>query len=187
MAATAPSKGAKTMVFEGGIRCPCLVRYPGFGAPAGGAVSHAFTTVMDILPTILDLAGVSHPGTVFRGRDVVVPRGKSWKPHLNSFKSTQLTINLDESSVHAEDAHIHGWELFGERGIREGPWKAIWIPPPRGPASWQLFHIKNDPAEMHDLSKSEGVRLERMVKHWETYCAETGLVEFSGPWFPPGV
>lgn len=175
------------MILEGGIRCSCLVRSPGFGAPEGGAVSHAFTTVMDILPTILDLAGVSHPGSQFRGRDVVAPRGKSWKPRLSSFQGTELVINLDESSVHPEDSHIHGWELFGERGIREGPWKAVWLPPPRGTGSLALYHIKNDPAELHDLSQSEPARLDKMVRPWENYCAETGLLEFSGPWFPPGV
>lgn len=64
-AATAPSKGFKTMVTEGGIRCPCIVRYPKF-ALSEGVVTHDFTTVMDILPTLLDMAGISHPAPTFR-------------------------------------------------------------------------------------------------------------------------
>lgn len=48
-AATAPSKGFKTYTFEGGIRCPCIVRYPKLQRPSsngnnGSHVSHQFTT-----------------------------------------------------------------------------------------------------------------------------------------------
>ena len=73
---------------------------------------------MDILPTILDLAGVPHPGSHFRGREVVVPSGQSWVSHLASG-------DLKNNSVHKKDVHIHGWEFFGQRAIREGKWKAV--------------------------------------------------------------
>lgn len=175
------------MILEGGIRCPCVVRYPGFNVPKGGAITQAFTTVMDILPTILELGGVPHPSPSFRGRDIMALRGKSWKQHLSSFDGDSLVINLEESSVHPAETHIHGWELFGERGIRDGPYKAVWMPPPRGAGTWQLFNVKDDPSELHDLGKKMPDRLASMVRHWETYCAETGLVEFSGPWFPEGI
>ncbi|KAL1891435.1 hypothetical protein Sste5346_007699 [Sporothrix stenoceras] len=73
---TAPSRMHKGYVTEGGIRCPAIVHYRPLAAArtAGGEVTDAFATVMDILPTILDLAGVSHPGPTFRGREVVLVR-----------------------------------------------------------------------------------------------------------------
>ena len=74
-AATAPSRGMKSWTTEGGIRCPCVIRYPKFARSA--TVTHEFCTVMDILRTVLDLAGVHHPGKSFRGREVVQPRGSS--------------------------------------------------------------------------------------------------------------
>ena len=40
-------------------------------------ISHAFSTVLDITPTFLALAGLSHPGAHYRGRPVHVPRGRS--------------------------------------------------------------------------------------------------------------
>jgi arylsulfatase len=76
-AGTAPSRGAKSYTTEGGIRCPCIVRYPPLMQAPLGSISHSFTTVMDVLPTILDLAGISPPGKTFRGREVVGIRGKS--------------------------------------------------------------------------------------------------------------
>ncbi|KAJ6071762.1 hypothetical protein N7499_009776 [Penicillium canescens] len=168
-AATAPSRGFKGWVTEGGIRCPCVIRYPPFHAKPE-AITNAFTTVMDILPTILDLAGVAHPGPQFRGRKVVLPRGQSWVSHLASsdYKAT---------SVHKEDVYIHGWELFGMRAIREGKWKAVWIAQPRGKDEWELFNVETDPAEIHDLAQSEPGVLARLVQHWEQYYAETGMVQ----------
>ncbi|TDZ22549.1 putative sulfatase [Colletotrichum orbiculare MAFF 240422] len=83
-AATAPSRRSKCWVTEGGIRCPCVIR------------------VMDVLPPILELARVQHPGTSFRGRDVVVPRGKSWVGRLSS----------PDHAAPDSTVHVHGWELF---------------------------------------------------------------------------
>lgn len=117
-AATAPSRGWKVWTTEGGIRCPCIVRYPGF-EHAPGAITHKFTTVMDILPTVLELAGVPQPSGTFHGREIVPVRGKSWKAHLASG-------DLEGTSVHDEDAHVHGWELVNLRAIRKGHWKAVW-------------------------------------------------------------
>ncbi|CAG8366365.1 unnamed protein product [Penicillium salamii] len=168
-AATAPSRGFKGWVTEGGIRCPCVIRYPAFQAKPG-AITTSFTTVMDILPTILDLAGVAHPGTHFRGREVVVPRGQSWVSHLASG-------DLEKTSVHKEDVHIHGWELFGQRAIREGKWKAVWIAKPRGNDEWELFDVESDPSELNDVSKSKLDVLDRLIQHWEQYFAETGMVQ----------
>ncbi|CAG8238441.1 unnamed protein product [Penicillium olsonii] len=168
-AATAPSRGFKGWVTEGGIRCPCVVRYPAFQTKPE-AITTSFTTVMDILPTILDLAGIAHPGTHFRGRAVVAPRGQSWVSHLASG-------DLQKTSVHKEDVHIHGWELFGQRAIREGKWKAVWIAKPRGNDEWELFDVEADPSELNDVSQTRSDVLDRLIQHWEQYYAETGMVQ----------
>jgi arylsulfatase len=166
-AATAPSRGFKVWATEGGIRCPCLIRYPKF-ATAPNAISHEFTTVMDILPTILELAQVSHPGISFHGREVVLPRGRSWVDHLSSPQ--------DHPSVHDAEHQIHGWELFGNRAVRKGDWKAILLGK-EGKDKWELYNVKEDPAEVNDLAKQLPAKLEEMLVHWATYVAETGLIE----------
>lgn len=160
-AATAPGRGSKKWITEGGINCPCIVRYP----PFHPRTTPALATVMDILPTILDLAGVSHPGTAFRGRQVVLPRGRSWRAHLEGRSGT----------VH-EDLHVHGWELFGQRAIRMGRWKAVWIPPPQGRGAWELFDVDEDPGEVRDRAVDEAARLGELVRSWEVYFAETGMM-----------
>lgn len=84
-AATAPSRLYKFYSTEGGIRVPCVVRYPKlFKQP--GQVVKAFANVMDIMPTFLELAGINHPAAGKNkneqapwGKRAVYPMmGKSW-------------------------------------------------------------------------------------------------------------
>lgn len=176
-ASMAPSRGFKTWITEGGIRCPCLIRFPPLhsstdGLPAGSSTD-SFATVMDILPTILDLANIEHPGAQFRGREVVPVRGGSWTAHLSG----------QQQGFHDEEEYITGWELFGLRAIRQGHWKAVYMTAPRGKDAWELYNLDNDPGEVYDLADKEPKILERLVQHWETYYAETGMFD-PGQEFP---
>ncbi|KAI8679332.1 Sulfatase domain-containing protein [Fusarium keratoplasticum] len=164
-ASMAPSRGFKTWITEGGIRCPCLIRYPPLAKT--GSHTDAFCTVMDILPTVLELAGVPSPGKQFRGREVVPVRGSSWVSHLEN----------QAPSFHDEEKEITGWELFGLRAIREGYWKALYMNAPRGKDRWELYDMKNDPGELNDLAEAQPEILERLIKHWEIYYAETGMFD----------
>ncbi|OAL54227.1 arylsulfatase [Pyrenochaeta sp. DS3sAY3a] len=171
-ASMAPSRGFKTWITEGGIRCPCVIRYPPLHSSSlslgAGAITDSFCTVMDILPTMLDLAGVESPGTKFRGREVVPVRGATWVPHLKG----------EQVGFHDEDEEITGWELFGLRAIRKGPWKALWMTAPRGREEWELYNLNDDPGEIHDLATKETKKLAELVAHWEIYYAETGMFDY---------
>ena len=166
-ASTAPSRMHKGYVTEGGIRCPAIVHYPPLTTEGQGKsprTTDAFATVMDILPTILDLAGLSLPGNTFRGRDVVSVKGRSWMPHLKRL----------EPHVHDKD-YVTGWELFFHQAIRKGDWKAVFIPKPKGPEKWQLYNLEKDMGEVHDLAEQEPQILNELVKYWLAYVAEFGV------------
>lgn len=169
-AATAPSRGWKTWPTEGGIRCPCVVRYPPLNA-VPNAISHSFTTVMDLFPTVLELAGVPDHEGLFKGREVERLRGRSWLSHLGSQDYCKTT-------VHDEQAHVHGWELLGLRAIRRGPFKAIWMHEPRGRGEWELYNVEADPAESQDLAAQQPELMKEMIAHWEEYYAETGMIDY---------
>lgn len=151
---------------EGGIRCPAIVHYPPLAAAraTGQDVTDAFATVMDVLPTILDLAGVTHPGPTFRGRDVVPVKGASWLPHLSGFSPR----------LHEKD-YVVGWELFFHQAIRRGDYKAVFIPKPKGPERWQLYKVSTDKGEIHDLAEQEPAILDELIKHWLAYVSEFGV------------
>src|ERR1700759_5549679 len=74
-AATAPSRLHKAFTTEGGIRVVGFVNWPGF-APQG-EIGTAVAAVMDAGPTVLEHAGVAHPGTSYQGREVAPRRGRS--------------------------------------------------------------------------------------------------------------
>lgn len=166
-AATAPSYMYKMWASEGGIRCPLIVHYPNLiNNKNPGQIKRGFTTVMDILPTILEIAGIKHPGEEFQGRKVVKVRGSSWLKYLKA----------EADFVHSEDT-VTGWELFSQQAIRKGNYKALYIPKPLGPGKWQLFDLSKDPGETNDLSDRNPEKLAEMLNHWTQYVAETGLVE----------
>lgn len=161
-AATAPSRLFKMFSTEGGCRVPFV--YKGIETPKE-SICTQFCTVMDIMPTFLEMAGVSHPGTEFKGRNVVEMRGGSWIPYLNN----------ETKRIHPED-HITGWELVGQAALRKGDWKIDFVMAPFGSEKWELFDLSNDPGETTDLSQEYPEKLNELVKHWEDYARETNVV-----------
>lgn len=166
-ASTAPGLLYKMFTSEGGIRVPFVARYPGI-FPAG-TIDHSFSTVMDIMPTILDVCGVKHPGITYGGHDIEPMSGVTWIPYL---KGECATIHSNE--------RVTGWELFGRRAIRQGPWKGLFILKPYGPERWQLFNLLEDPGETNDLSQDLPEKMQQMVGLYQDYCKINGVINQSG-------
>lgn len=161
-ATVSPFRIYKSFTTEGGIRTPAIV-YSSAGRFRPDR-KDAVMTVRDIAPTVLELAGVEHPGTSHAGRDVHPMSGRSALPYLTGAADT----------IHA-DAPI-GWELYGNRALIKGDWKAVLIWPPEGDGEWRLFNIKDDPSETVDLSGREPERLAELVDAWAAYAEENGVV-----------
>jgi arylsulfatase len=134
-----PFRFYKGLLTEGGTRSPLIVSGPGVQG-AGELNKKAILHVMDIAPTLLELAGIQHP-TTYKGRKVAPMQGKSWVGMLAG--STQSPRGPGDWL---------GWELFGNRAIRRGDWKISWHYEPYGTWDWQLFNLAEDPGEQHDLS-----------------------------------
>ena len=162
-AGTAPSRLYKMFTTEGGIRVVSFVTYPGFARQA--AIGTAFATVMDVAPTVLELAGIAHPGTRYRGRTVAAMRGRSLLPYLDG----------RADGAHAADEPT-GWELFGRMAMRQGDWKVVRIPAPDGPGAWQLYNLAVDPGETDDLASRHPDRLAALLELWDAYVEETGTL-----------
>lgn len=166
-ASTAPGLLYKMFTSEGGIRVPLIMRYPSLAKP--NSIDHSFTTCMDIMPTILDLCGVSHPGKRYKGRSVAPMMGCTWVPHLQNA----------EKPIHDQD-HVTGWELFGRRAVRQGGFKALYIPKPFGAEKWQLFNILDDPGETEDLAEKMPEKMKNMICLYGDYCKANGVITQSG-------
>lgn len=166
-AATAPSRLYKAYTTEGGVRVPFCAKFPKGVDVADHAkgITDQFATVMDLAPTILELAGVSHPAPTYQGREVVKMRGKSFYPWATG----------KDSRIHEKD-FVQGWETCGRAALRFGDWKIVYIPKPKGPERWQLYNLDKDPGEVDDLAESEPERLKQLLKLWDQYVLETGVI-----------
>jgi len=175
-AATAPSRLYKAFTTEGGVRVPFLAKFPTSHAATqeASSITGAFSIVMDLAPTILEMAGVQHPAPTYQGREVVPMRGASMLKFVSG----------ESNSIHPAD-FIQGWETCGRAAVRCGDWKILFIPKPKGPEKWQLYNLRRDPGEVHDLAEQEPERLQRMIKMWDQYVLETGVVPLApalGQW-----
>lgn len=164
-AQSAPFFLFKRYTSEGGVRTCALACGPGI---ARRGESQAFLHVMDVAPTLLDMAGI----------DIAPPAGKL--PMRGVSVAGVLRGERDE--VHATDERI-AWELAYGRGVKKGDWKAIYLPAvintvvPEIPAKrWLLFNIANDPGETTDLAAAEPAKLQELVDEWFAYARETGVV-----------
>uniref|UniRef100_A0A060SYD9 ARAD1C00374p n=1 Tax=Blastobotrys adeninivorans TaxID=409370 RepID=A0A060SYD9_BLAAD len=165
-AATSPARLFKMYPTEGGCRVPFILKGASDLLPIEkGSICTEFCTVMDIMPTFLDLAQVPKPGPEFRGRQVLSMRGASWVPFFTQ----------KQKRIHAED-HVTGWELVGQAALRKGDWKIVFVAQPVGPEVWQLYDLSKDPGETNDLAKEYPEKVKELVKHWEDYAQETGVV-----------
>ncbi|KAL4790588.1 alkaline-phosphatase-like protein [Aspergillus venezuelensis] len=186
-ASTAPSRLFKCFPSEGGILVPCVVKPPAnsFLQLSPGSFSRPFTTVMDFVPTFLDLAGVSlpepsettRPKTTFRGRSVHAVRGKSWVPFFAEGKSLEENKTW---AIHSSTQPI-GWELFARGALRKGDWKIVHFAKAQGGAGegddgWELFNVVEDPGETRDLAQQEPEKLQDLMKCWDDYVVECGVV-----------
>ena len=158
-AASAPFKYFKSTLSEGGLRAAAFVRYP--RSIQGGGVSHELVTVMDILPTLVEIAGHSHPGAGdYNGRRIRGIRGRSFWSHLTG----------DEPNVHAS-SDAAGWAQGGAGALIRGHFKIINEPAPASdsddPTPWRLYDLSNDPGETRDLAGLQPELVAELVREWE--------------------
>jgi arylsulfatase len=154
----------KATGFEGGVRVPAFVHFPRMVAP--GTRNDGVGTVMDLLPTFLTLAGAQHPGTMYRGMPVLPAKGVSLLPLFTGAAA----------QVHPADTTF-GWELLGQRSVRQGDWKIVWDQRlPADERRWQLFNLAADPFEQHDLSASNPEQLAHMLGRWDQYDEDSGVI-----------
>ena len=160
-----PHSGMKTTMLNGGIRPPFVIKEPGAANTTDLEVIKALVHVSDMTPTFLEYANVSHPGSEYMGREVSPLMGKSIKPLLEG--------NVDK--IHSEDEMLFA-EMFGNRLILMGDWKARYQIFPAGDGQWKLFNLAQEIREATDVSKEHPDILEKMVAAYDKWAGEVGII-----------
>lgn len=160
-ATSSPLRIYKSYTTEGGIRAPAIF-YSSRDRFAPGK-KRALVAVRDIAPTVLELAGVEHPGPRFDGRPIIAPSGRSALGYLQG----------EADTVHGDEPI--GFELYGNRALFKGRWKTVLTWPPEGNGRWELYDLERDPSETRNLAHRHPDVLRAMVADWDRYAEDNGV------------
>ena len=158
--------GYKGQATEGGMRVPLIVRHP--EGIAGGQRTDAFAFAPDLVPTLLEAAGLQHPAErPEQGGDATIhpPTGRSAWPMLRGASDR----------VHPADEAV-GYELMTTAALFRGDYKLVRNGPPTGNGEWMLFDLAQDPGEREDLSERQSARRASMIQDFDSYAQHVGVV-----------
>lgn len=152
-----PYRYYKRHSHEGGVMTPMIVHWPNKIAD-GGSLRHDPGHIMDILPTCLDVAGVEHPQTTPQGRPALQPDGISLMPAIDG-------RGLDENRPLC-------FEHEGHHGVRMGPWKLVAL----SGKPWELYNLKNDRSEMHNLADKDPAKVKELAAVWTDWAERSNVL-----------
>jgi len=145
----APFRRHKIWVHEGGISTPCIMHWPAV-IRSGGALRHGPAHVIDFVPTVLQLAGVTPPERI-RGQQRPILPGRSLVPLLREDVSLQRDCLW--------------WHHEGNRAIRVGDFKLV-SEKERG-GVWELYDLATDRIESKDLAAQYPDKVKAMAERWQ--------------------
>jgi len=154
-----PFSGFKIMTSEGGTRAPLVIRYPR-KVPAGERID-AFAYVLDIVPTLLELAGVEA-----RRSDALAPLGG---------RSAVPLLAGGAQSIYGADEAI-ATELAGNIVVYRGDYKLVRNLPPYGDGQWHLYDVRLDPTEADDLAAARPELVKTMTEAYGEYAKKYAVI-----------
>lgn len=189
-------RGAKGSIYEGGLRVPGILEWPGRIAPR---VTNIPACSEDIFPTVAELAGVKSPSPhpldgislvplidgKMTARDKPIgfwnhPTGGIGTPHAQWAKDLLAAQNAgdeigDKSRLNLDAAEIkrqYPEDSFpGHSAWNAWPWKLHRIQNKNDAVKWELYNLADDPQEATDLAKQEPDRVQRMQWELEAWLA----------------
>jgi len=160
MASNTPFRFYKGQTYAGGIRVPFLISWPAhlrkYERTARAGVRTQFQFATDIAPTLLDLAGLPHPG---------VRHGAATKP-IDGVSFAPILRDPGHPGTRLEQYS----EFGGNRGFYRDGWKIVADHVPGTPfedGEWELYRVAEDPNELHDLAADEPKVLRDLAARWE--------------------
>ena len=151
-AGNTPFRRHKTWVHEGGISTPLIIHWPA-GIKARGALRSTPAHVIDIVPTILELAGTSKPDE-WEGEKLPASPGKSLVPTFEK----DVVVERDQL----------WWLHDGHRAVRVGNWKLV----AADGDPWELYDLRDDRAESNNLAAKMPKKAKQLEAAWNRQLKE---------------
>ncbi len=184
-AGNTPFRRWKRETFRGGVTDPFIVHWPN-GFESRGEVRHHYAHAIDLLPTVLACLEVDPPKQI---------RGVSQSP----IEGVSLAHTFDASD--APTARVTQYfEMFGHRSIYHDGWRAVCPWPGRSfsegrrfgatltkddlqeldATGWELYHIAEDPTEIHDLAAEHHGKLIELISLWYAEAGKYNVLPLDG-------
>lgn len=160
-----PYRAGKGFVYDGGIRVPLIVRWPGIVAP--GSITDVPTTSTDWTPTLLSLCGLK-PESNFDGVSI--------HPVL-------MGQSLPQRNLYWHVPHYTNQGSRPSGAVRSGEWKLV-VHYEDG--SHELFNVATDPGESRDVAKSQPAMARDLRQQFDTWLKDVGAqTNEANPAFDP--
>lgn len=140
-----PLRGGKGELYEGGVRIPMILRWPGH--LIAGRAEPRMASSLDLVATMLAAAGAP-------------TRAK-----LDGVNLAPLLTTWLEEPIRPE----HFWRVGKQAALRSEDWKLV---RPRANAPWQLYDLSSDLSETNDLAAAQPDKVHELEVRWNAWNAE---------------
>ena len=167
-----PLRLYKTFTSEGGTRVPAILRWP--GRVAAGQMDRNYFQVADLMPTLLELAGVEHPGESGESESGILP--------MQGRPVTNLWLQEIPAYGDADYAfHTYTETRLGGGFARRGDWKLAWWKEDGEFMPRALFNLADNPAEIRDRTADHPEIAAELAQALLNYAAQNGVdIESAG-------
>jgi len=145
-----PFRLYKCFNHEGGISTPLIVHWPS-RIGAKGMLCAQPGHLIDVMATCVDVGGAKYPAE-FKGQAIQPMEGRSLVPAFAG------------RPVERGDLF---WEHMGNAAVREGDWKLVRL---GGNGAWELYDLKVDRSELHDLAAQNPEKTKDLAAKWEAWA-----------------
>ena len=158
-AGSAPFQRHKGYTREGGLVAPMIIS--GKGVAAAGVIDATYSTVMDLAPTFLQIAGATYPDD------------GSVAPMLGESMQDFLAGNSD--AIH-DDNYVTVLSHKGRAFVRKAAWKIVTTEFPFDESKFELYDVVADPGEIHNLADDEPEKFAELLEIWRVERRKLGIV-----------
>ena len=165
-----PFRRFKSMLNEGGISAPLIMHWPAGIRARLGSLNDTPGYLPDMMPTFLAISGASYPKE-FNGQPITPLEGRNLVPIINKHGQKPATREMF-------------WEQYGFKAVRTGDMKAVYSPKEsydkHGSGRWELYDLKKDRTEMHDLAATQPEKLKELIAQWAAWAARCQVFPVPG-------
>jgi len=162
-----PLRGSKGMLYEGGIRVPLVIRWPGRASP--GTVCHVPVIGIDFYPTMLEMAGLQRPGSgVLDGEslvDLLDPGSPRFAKRVAQLQNRPIYWHFP-AYLEPYNASQWPWRTTPAGAVRQGDWKLIEF---FEDGKIELYNLRQDISEKHNLAArlpDKAKQLHALLRRW---------------------